>query len=90
LSAPALLAELEAGGIYLTRVGDNLKVRGAPGVILAPALERIAAHKPALLKELLKRQIVDAVDVEPADFDRQRYDDLWSRYQALEAKVNSA
>jgi hypothetical protein len=35
--------------------------------------------------ELLKASIIAAVDVEPGDFDRAKYDRLWMRGKALEA-----
>jgi hypothetical protein len=85
-----LLAELEAAGIQVTPQGENLRVRGEPGVNLAPYLERIMPHKSVPLRQLLQRQIVAAVDVEPPDFDQQHYDDLWCRNPALEGKEHPA
>jgi hypothetical protein len=59
MSATALLAELAAADIHLTRVGENLKVRARPDV-LARYRERIAANKRALL-ELLRHSDGQAV-----------------------------
>jgi hypothetical protein len=39
-----------------------------------------AVTRPDLLT--LQDQIRTALDVEPADFDRKRYDDLWERWHA--------
>jgi hypothetical protein len=85
MSAAALLAELEAAGVRLSLAGDALRFQTRPGVGIAPYRERIAAHKPALMAELLKARIIAAVDVEPADFDRAEYDRLWTRWKAHEA-----
>jgi len=85
MSASALLVELASAGIHLTREGDNLRVRAAPGVSLAPYMERIKAHKPELLKELLQRRIVEAATVEPDAFDRPEYDRLWRLWHAYDA-----
>jgi hypothetical protein len=76
MSAPALLADLEAVGIHITREGDNMRVRANPGVLLSPHVDQLRANKPALLRELLQRQIIAALDVEPHDFDRRTYERL--------------
>src|SRR5688572_6866588 len=89
MKASALLAELDAAGIHLTREDDNLRVRAERGVSLAPYLERIKANKPALLRELLQRQIVAALDVEPAIFNRIEYDRFWTVWHAENAKEAS-
>jgi len=87
VSAAALLAELEAAGVRLSLAGDGLRFQTRPGVSIAPYRERIAAHKPALLTELLKAAIIEAVTVEPEQFDRPAYDALWARWQAHEAAL---
>jgi hypothetical protein len=89
VSATALLAELEAADIHVNRDGDNLRVHAEPGVSLAPHLDHIASHKPALLKELLQRRIIEALDVEPAHFDRAECDGLWRLWHAHDAKEQS-
>jgi hypothetical protein len=83
--APALLAELAAAGVRLSRDGDDLIAEIRPGAAVDPYREQIAAHKPALLVELLQRRIIAAVDVEPAAFDRTELDRLWTRWKAHEA-----
>ena len=89
MTAAALLAELEAAGINLTREGDNLRVRAQPGVSLAPYVERIRAHKPELLKEVLQRRIVEALNAEPENFNRAEYDHLWRLWHVQDAKEES-
>jgi hypothetical protein len=59
VSAAALLAELEAVGIQIIREGDNLRVRGEPGVSLAPYTERLREHKPAILVALGEREATE-------------------------------
>ena len=83
MSAAALLAELVDAGVTLTRNGDRLHYRTQSGVSIGPFAKDITANKPELLMELLQREIVAAVNVEPADFDRRHYGALWSRYHAL-------
>ncbi len=85
MSAAALLVELEAAGVRLSLAGDDLRFQTRPGVRIAPFREQIAAHKPALLAELLQRQIIKVVTVEPADFDRAEYDRLWTLWKAQDA-----
>ena len=51
-SAAALLAELEAAGVRITREGTNLCVRGNPGVDRRRIARGIRTHKPGLLAEL--------------------------------------
>jgi hypothetical protein len=80
----ALLAELEAAGVHLTRHGDRLHYQTSPGVRIAPYAEAMRAHEPGLLRELVQREIVAAASVEPAQFDRDAYDRLWARWYALE------
>jgi hypothetical protein len=86
LNRSVLVDDFMAAGIRLTRDGDDLIAEVPADVDLSPHAERIRASKPALLRELLQREIVAAVDVEPPDFDRQHYDDLWSRYQTHKGK----
>jgi hypothetical protein len=90
MSAGDLLAALADAGITVSRVGDDLKVRGAPGVALAPHLDRIRAHKRELLRELLQRAIRDALDVERKDFDQQHYAALCQRWNAETALEETA
>lgn len=85
MSARALLAELDAAGVRLSLAGGDLRYRTRAGVSIAPYQERIAAHKPALLAELLKARIIAAVTVAPERFDRAAYDRLWEQWDALEA-----
>jgi hypothetical protein len=56
VNAVALLAHLETAGVQVSRDGDNLRVRGKPGVSLAPYLEQIRKLKPKLLGVLLPDQ----------------------------------
>jgi hypothetical protein len=86
VSAAALLAEFEAAGVRLSLAGDALHFQTRPGVGIASFAEYITTNKRDLVMELLQRQIVAAVDVEPERFDRQRYDVLWERWAALAAE----
>jgi hypothetical protein len=58
MNAAALLAELEAAGVHLTRDGDRLRVRGNPDVDPTPYRERTQSSKPALLRALLAREVI--------------------------------
>ena len=78
-----LLTELEEAGVHLSLAGVDLRYQTRPGVRIDSYKERISSVKKELITELLRREIVAAVDVEPEDFDRPHYDDLWSRYCAL-------
>jgi hypothetical protein len=78
----ALLDDLTAAGVQLHLDGDRLHVVPPAGVSLDPYRERIMAHKPELLVELLQRRIVAVVDVEPTCFDRAEYDRLWTLWKA--------
>jgi hypothetical protein len=89
VNAAALLAELTASGIHVTRIGDNLRVRAAPGVSIATHRERLKTQKPALLKELLRQQIVAAATVESQNFDRATYDHLWALWQSQHTAEDS-
>jgi hypothetical protein len=80
LNAAALLLELDAAGVRLWPEGDDLYFQTRPGVSIAPYREHIMAHKPALLAELLKARIIEAVAVDPANFDRAAYERLWERW----------
>jgi hypothetical protein len=83
MNAAALFAELAAAGVHVSRDGDSLRVRGGRDGSIAPFLETIRHHKPALLLELLQTEIVAAASIDPAHFDRQHYDELWRRWRAL-------
>ena len=79
----SLLADLDAVGVCLSLAGDDLRYRTRPGVSIAPYVVRIAAHKSALLREILQRRIVEAVDVAPEHFDAEQYDQLQQQRSAL-------
>lgn len=79
----SLLTELEAAGITLTRNGDRLHYQTQPGVSLEPFRDQIVANKPALIRELLQREIVTAASVDLAHFDRAAFDRLWEQLRAL-------
>ena len=83
MSASALLIELLAAGVALSLKDEGIRVQTRPGVSIARFRERIAAHKPALIEELLQREIEAVVTVEPEAFDRQHYDQLWNHWRAL-------
>ena len=89
MSARALLADLEAAGVRLSLAGDELRYQTRPGVSIAPYRDRITAHKPALLVELLQRRIIETVTVAPEHFDRTELDRLWARWKAHEAAGGS-
>jgi TubC N-terminal docking domain len=89
VSARRFLAELEAAGVTVARDGDNLRVRGNPGVRLTQYTDRIRDRKPALLAELLKGEIMAALNGEPASFNRPHYDELWHRLCQLEVQENA-
>jgi hypothetical protein len=59
MSAAALLAELEAAGVRITREGTNLRVCGNLGVDPTPYRERIRTHKPTLLIALREREATE-------------------------------
>ena len=52
MNPAVLLANLEAAGVEVSRDGDNLRVRGKPGVRLAPYVDLIRRHKLKLLAVL--------------------------------------
>jgi hypothetical protein len=84
VSAAALLVELNADGVRLSLAGDDLRYQTRPGVSIAPYRDRILENKPALLRELLQREIVAAATAEPARFDRDAYDQLLRRWPDLQ------
>ena len=89
MTAAALLDDLAAAGVRLALAGDDLRYQTRPGVSISPHRERITAHKPALRRELLQRQIVAAVTVAPEHFNRAEYDRLWALWHAQDAKEKS-
>jgi hypothetical protein len=60
VSARALLADLAAAGVRLSLAGDDLRFQTRLGVRIAPYRDRIATHKPALVRLLRARQPVEA------------------------------
>ena len=89
-AAAALLAELEAVGVHLSLAGADLRYQTQLGVRIAPYRARIAAHKPALVRELLKDRIVAVVTVDPDQFNRAEYERLWALWKGRETKVGAA
>ncbi len=83
MTAQALLHELEDAGIRLHRTGSRLRAEIAPNASLDPYRDRLHQIKPAVLKELLQREIVAAACIEPDLFDRDAYDALWAQWHAL-------
>lgn len=84
MSARALLAVLEAAGVRLSLADDDLRFQTRAGVSIAPFRAHIASHKPAIMAELLKARIIEAVTVDPARFDRAEYDRLVAQWEALD------
>jgi hypothetical protein len=85
VSAPALLAKLEATGVRLSLAGDDLRYETQPGVSIAPYREQIVTNKPALLALLaLQDEIVAAASAARDAFDRQQFDALWAEWHALQ------
>jgi hypothetical protein len=85
VSASAMVDELRAAGIRLSRDGGDLVADVLPGAKLDPYRDRIAQCRPALLAELdLREQIVAAATAAQSAFDRQHYDVLWERWHALQ------
>jgi hypothetical protein len=82
VSAAEFLARLEAAGVRLSLAGDDLHFQARPGVSITSYQDRIRANKPALLRELLQREIVATVDTEPTQFNRPVFLALWARWQA--------
>jgi hypothetical protein len=82
MSAAALLDALLGVGIRLGREGDALIADVLPGVDLAPYRDSITTHAPALLAELrLREAIVAAASAEPAHFNRDELDRLWTLWR---------
>jgi hypothetical protein len=86
MNASALLDELLAAGIRVGRDGDDLIADVLPAADFAPYTDRVRREKPNLLKELLQRQIIAAVTVEPEHFNRAAYDRLCALWHAHDAK----
>jgi hypothetical protein len=85
----ALLDELDAAGVRLSLDGVHLRYQTQPGISITPHTERITAHKSALHRELLQRQIVATGTVAPEQFNRAEYDRLWALWHAQDAKEES-
>jgi hypothetical protein len=66
VSAAALLTELEAAGVRLSLAGDDLRYQTEAGVSIAPYRARIRESKPALLAELLAREELAAMGLDPS------------------------
>jgi hypothetical protein len=90
VSAAALLRDLAAAGIQVSRAGDQLYIRAAPGIRLTPFVEVLRQAKPELLAELLKADIIAAVTVDPAEFDRAAYERLFAQWSAIDPGATSA
>jgi hypothetical protein len=89
VSAAALIDELAAAGIRLTRAGDDLRYQTDAGVSIAPHVDVIRQHKPALLALLrLQEETVKAATMATEAFDRQHYDALWHRWHELNQETN--
>jgi hypothetical protein len=89
VTAAALLDGLNAAGVHLSLAGDDLRYQTRPGVSISPHMEQITAHKPALRRDLLQRQIVAVITVAPEHFNRAEYDRLWVLWHAQDAKEES-
>ncbi len=86
MSAAGLLADFEAAGITLTRNGDRLHYQTRRGVRIAPYRARILQNKPAILVELLQREIMEAAAAMGSAFDRERFKALWRQWYALQGQ----
>ncbi len=60
-----------------TRSDGTDKTDKSPFVSFVSALPSHLSRNTPETAESLKAAIVEALDVEPADFDRERYDHLW-------------
>jgi hypothetical protein len=89
MTAEMLLDELAGLGIHLECEGEAIFADVQEGSDITPHVERIKAHKPALLRELLQRQIMAAVSVEPELFNRDHYDQLCVLWHAHDARGES-
>jgi hypothetical protein len=88
MNASALLEELLDAGIRLGHDGEDLIADVLPSVDFTPYTDHVRSAKPALLDELrLREQIIAALDVEPADFDRGHYERLTAAYTAHERSM---
>jgi hypothetical protein len=88
MNASIFIDQLQDIGIRLKRDGDDLIADVLPGAPLDPFRDRIRVCKPALLAELrLREQIVTAASAAQARFDRERYDELWCRWSALQEET---
>jgi hypothetical protein len=83
MNTASLLSELESAGIHLRRDGEDLLAEVPSGASLDPYRERIRTSKRALLAELLKTEILAALDTDPRDFDRPAYLDLVALWRAV-------
>ena len=83
MSAAALIAELAEAGIRVRLDGSGLVADALPGAELDAYRERIARYKPAILRELLQREVLEAAAAVGDAFDRVAYDALWARWYAL-------
>jgi hypothetical protein len=87
MRADAFLTDLVGAGIRLRRDGGDLTADVLPGANLSPYRERIRENKAALVAELLKTEIITALDVEPASFDRRHYESLVARLSNQEREI---
>jgi len=85
VNAGALLDQLIDAGISLARDGDDLVVAIADGVNFETFREQIRSTKPAIVAELqLRERIVAAATVPVERFNRAEYDQLWTKWHALQ------
>jgi hypothetical protein len=75
-STPAETSKTHSDGTDTTDRRAFVSCVSAPSTRFAPVLPADAAA--------LKAEIIAALDVEPANFDRQHYDALWERWHALQ------
>lgn len=84
MNAAALLAELSAAGIRLSRSGDRLRVEARPGTLTTELREQLTASKPDLLvllddTTIIRDQLLTLASAEglsPAIVERLFVDDL--------------
>jgi hypothetical protein len=84
-----LMTEMASAGIRLLRDGDALRVEIPAGVTIDAYRERLAKHKPAILTELLQREILEAAAAMGDAFDRDAWSALWARWYALRDQQRS-
>jgi hypothetical protein len=83
------LDALATAGVSLTRAGDHLRYQTRPGVSISPYREQITTHKSALLTLLaLQDEIVRTASAARDAFDRQHYDEIWSRWHARQEETS--